>query len=428
LAKIRKSTFDRIDERLENYFRSDSAFYRFLHGLLFAGITADDSDDEKLQKALLSLLAFLGFIAGICLGLHDVIFAYPTMGIVTFSYSLVTLAGFIHLKITKKYRLFRFTQLAFILTMPFIAQLTHGGFVLSGSAIIWSFGAPICAVLFHGPGQAMKWFMAYAGLVSLAAVLDANAAKIEAARLIVFSPWFFVGHLLGISFILFLLVQFFIFRIRAEQKRSEELLLNILPEPIAVRLKRNSDLIADQFNEASILFADIVNFTELSGRLSPDCLVEMLNGIFSSFDELAVRHGLEKIKTIGDAYMAVEGLPEPEKHERGSILKLALDMQKALSLFNSKNQTSLSLRIGIHSGPVVAGVIGLKKFIYDLWGDAVNIASRMESTGIAGEIQVTEATWQCFKDIFIFEERGLIEVKGKGQMRTFLLKGERQPD
>ncbi len=425
MAKFRKSTFARIDERLGVYFSSDSFFYRFLHGLLFAGITADDSDDEKLQKALLSLLAFLGFIAGVCLGLHDVIFEYPTMGIVTFSYSLVTLAGFIHLKVTKQYRLFRFTQLAFILSMPFIAQLTHGGFVLSGSAIIWSLGAPICAVLFHGPRQSMKWFLAYAGLVSLAAVLDANASKIEAARLITFSPWFFVGHLLGISFILFLLVQFFIYRIRAEQKRSEELLLNILPEPIAIRLKRDSNLIADQFNEASILFADIVNFTELSGRLSPDKLVEMLNDIFSRFDELAVHHGLEKIKTIGDAYMAVEGLPEPEKHEKGAILKLAIDMQKAVLEFNRKRGTSLSLRIGIHSGPVVAGVIGLNKFIYDLWGDAVNIASRMESTGISGEIQVTEATCQYFKDYFVFEERGVIEVKGKGQMRTFLLRNEK---
>lgn len=422
------SDFAKVDKKLARFFHANSIFYRFIHGLMLAGIVAEDSDDEKLQKALLSLLAFLGFVAGICLGLHDVYNRYPTMGITTFSYSFVTLVGFIHLKKTKQYKLFRFTQLAFVLTMPFIAQVTHGGFLLSGSAIIWAMGAPICAVLFHGPRQSIKWFAAYALLVSLAAVLDKNAAQINAVKVLSGSPWFFVGHMLGISLILFLLVQFFTYRIRYEQKRSEQLLLNILPAPIAERLKQNQDLIADKFNEASILFADIVGFTELSSRLTPDAVVEMLNGIFSRFDELAEKHRLEKIKTIGDAYMVVEGLPEPARNEEGAILRMALDMRKAVEDFNRQNDATLSLRIGIHSGPVIAGVIGIRKFIYDLWGDAVNVASRMESTGIAGEIQVTETTYKRHKDQFNFSERGLIKVKGKGEMCTYLLKDSKIAD
>lgn len=425
MADIRLSGFSMIDKKLAGFLHSDSLLFKFFHGLMSAGMQPDDNEEERLQKALLSLLAFLGFIAGICLGAHDVYNRYPTMGITTFSYSLVTLIGFIHLKITRKYRLFRFTQLAFVLTMPFIAQMTHGGFHLSGSAIIWSMGAPICAVLFHGPRPAIKWFFAYAVLVLTCVLFDKQAAEAEAVKMLTGSAWFFAGHMLGISFILFLLVQFFTYRIRSEQKRSEALLLNILPAPIAERLKHDQELIADKFSEASILFADIVGFTEFSGRLSPDAVLEILNGVFSRFDELAERHGLEKIKTIGDAYMVVEGLPEPGKNKFGAILRMALDMQKAIEDLNRDAEVELSLRIGIHSGPVIAGVIGIKKFIYDLWGDAVNIASRMESTGIAGEIQVSEATYSKYSGCFNFVSRGLIPVKGKGEMHTYFLRGEK---
>ncbi|MFZ5950250.1 MAG: adenylate/guanylate cyclase domain-containing protein [Candidatus Rifleibacteriota bacterium] len=420
------STFGQVEDRFAGWFSSNSLIYRFLHGLMLAGILPEDSEEEKLQKALLSLLALAGFIAGICLGLHDVVFEYPTRGLTTFSYSLVTLLGFIHLKVTKQFKLFRFTQLAFILTMPFIAQITHGGFIISGSAIIWSLGSPICAVLFHGPRQSVRWFGAYAIMIVLAAMVDKNASQIEAVKRLTISPWFFVGHLLGISFILFLLVQFFTYRIKKEQSRSEELLLNILPAAIAKRLKQNQQqLIADKFSEAGILFADIVGFTEISGRLKPEEVVEMLNQVFSKFDGLACKYGLEKIKTIGDAYMVVEGLPNPDAENQGRILMLAIDMMDAVKAFNNDQHAGLSLRIGINNGPVVAGVIGTRKFIYDLWGDAVNVASRMESTGIAGEIQVTEKTFELFNRRFEFVERGLIPVKGKGEMKTFFLKGRK---
>ncbi|MEH1979224.1 MAG: adenylate/guanylate cyclase domain-containing protein [Nostoc sp.] len=206
------------------------------------------------------------------------------------------------------------------------------------------------------------------------------------------------------------------------QQKSERLLLNILPEMIAEQLKQQPTTIADSFLEVTVLFADIVGFTELSSRTSPAELVELLNTIFCLFDQLAERHGVEKIKTIGDAYMAVAGLPNQSNNHAPAIANMALDMQKAVATFNEENNQSFCIRIGISTGPVVAGVIGLKKFAYDLWGDTVNTASRMESHGIAGSIQVCEASYQLLKDKYLLEKRGLIQVKGKGEMMTYILK------
>ena len=216
-----------------------------------------------------------------------------------------------------------------------------------------------------------------------------------------------------------------------EKERSEQLLLNILPEAIANRLKLDPTSIADSFAEVSIIFADIVGFTDMSSRISPVDLVSVLNQIFSAFDRLADRHGLEKIKTIGDAYMVVGGLPTPRDDHAEAIADMALDMLKAINDFNlnasfPELSGNLSMRIGINTGAVVAGVIGLNKFIYDLWGDTVNIASRMESQGIAGCIQVTEATYLRLKQKYQFEERGAIAIKGRGEMLTFWLKGRKE--
>ena len=215
-----------------------------------------------------------------------------------------------------------------------------------------------------------------------------------------------------------------------EQKKSEHLLLNILPETVANRLKEQPTTIAEAFAEATVLFADIVGFTQLSTQVSPQELVALLNRIFSAFDELAEKHGLEKIKTIGDAYMVVGGLPSPRIDHAEAIIQMALDMQQAINQFNIETNYNCNIRIGINSGPVVAGVIGIKKFIYDLWGDTVNIASRMESHGIPGNIQISQSTYEQVKDIFQdkfkdeyeLKSRGLIEVKGKGEMQTYLVK------
>jgi class 3 adenylate cyclase len=215
--------------------------------------------------------------------------------------------------------------------------------------------------------------------------------------------------------------------LRYQREESEQLLLNILPKPIAERLKLNEVVIADSFPEATVMFADIVGFTQLSAQISAKQLVELLNQIFSLFDQLADKHGLEKIKTIGDAYMVVGGLPTPRPDHAVAIAEMALDMQAAVAQFNNELKIPcpepLRIRIGINSGPVVAGVIGLKKFIYDLWGDTVNTASRMESQGIPGCIQITTSTYQLLKndDKYDFAQRGPIEVKGKGLMTTYLM-------
>jgi adenylate cyclase len=213
--------------------------------------------------------------------------------------------------------------------------------------------------------------------------------------------------------------------LRAEQEKSEALLLNILPHPIAERLKAAAETIADHFAAATIVFADVVDFTLLAQRLPPAQVVGILDRVFSHFDVLVERHGLEKIKTIGDCYMAAAGVPNPcADHARRAAL-LALEMREVFATSAVACQPGLELRIGINSGPVVAGVIGRKRFLYDLWGDAVNTASRMESHGTPGEIQITRATYELVKDDFVCTPRGTILVKGKGEMETWYLVGRR---
>ncbi|MDP8966787.1 MAG: GAF domain-containing protein [Cyanobacteriota bacterium] len=216
--------------------------------------------------------------------------------------------------------------------------------------------------------------------------------------------------------------------LRYQQEQTDQLLLNILPQPIAERLKRYPSIIADTFDAVSVLFADIVGFTEFSARTSPAELVIVLNLIFSKFDQLAERHGLEKIKTIGDAYMVVAGLPTPRPDHAIAIADMALDMQAEMVKIGEQTGEAFKLRIGINSGPVTAGVIGIKKFFYDLWGDTVNVASRMESQGVDGAIQVTAATYELLGDKYLFEERGVICVKGKGDMSAYLLTGRQFDD
>jgi class 3 adenylate cyclase/CheY-like chemotaxis protein len=209
--------------------------------------------------------------------------------------------------------------------------------------------------------------------------------------------------------------------LRDQKEQAERLLLNILPVPIAQRLKENQKIIADSFTDVSVLFADLVNFTELSAQKESTELVSMLNQIFSAFDELTDQNDLEKIKTIGDAYMVVGGLPLYRADHAEAVAQMALDMQTAIGQFNQTMGETFHLRIGIHLGPVTAGVIGKKKFIYDLWGDTVNVASRMESSGVTNKIQVTEAVYQRLKQKFDFTERGSISIKGKGEMTTYFL-------
>ncbi len=222
----------------------------------------------------------------------------------------------------------------------------------------------------------------------------------------------------------------YLFRLvrRAEQAQqeafslSEALLHNVLPPAIASRLKQSSAVIADCFADASILFADIAEFTPLSQRLTPVELVQMLNDLFSRIDDLVSKHDLEKIKTIGDAYMVAAGIPNRRSDHADAIVAFAFELQETLSLFNRETGHDLRLRIGINSGPVTAGVIGRQRFLYDLWGDSVNTAARMESHGLADEIHITEETRRLLKGGYLFEERGMIPIKGKGEMKTCFIR------
>ena len=212
--------------------------------------------------------------------------------------------------------------------------------------------------------------------------------------------------------------------LKEQQQQTENLLLNILPESIATQLRQSGRTIARQFGDVTVLFADIVGFTEFSANLSPIEVVKILNQIFSGFDELTEKYKLEKIKTIGDSYMVVGGLPEPRPEHAMAIANMALDMQQTIIELNKKTGHDFKLRIGINSGAVVAGVIGQKKFIYDLWGDTVNIASRMESHGVPDKIQCSRATYErLYSTKFQWQERGPIPIKGKGEMQTYFLVG-----
>jgi class 3 adenylate cyclase len=215
--------------------------------------------------------------------------------------------------------------------------------------------------------------------------------------------------------------------IEQKNRENERLLLNILPPDIATRLKGGEHEIADSFADITVLFGDIVGFTALSSHTSAREIVDVLNGLFSLYDETAQELGIEKIKTIGDCYMAVCGLPRPASDHADRMARMALRMVEATQHYSEQVHIPLQLRIGINSGPVVAGVIGTTKFIYDLWGDTVNLASRMESTGAPGQIQVTRAVYERLKDKFEFESRGMVQVKGKGEIETWLLHGELHP-
>jgi len=263
------------------------------------------------------------------------------------------------------------------------------------------------------------WFFSHNGLIS------------EGSRFSYIVRYSVLG---GISFFVFV-ISFHAYRVvniseyhlKNEQEKADNLLLNILPKEIANILKNENRIIADHLKEASILFADVVNFTPMSASMTPIQLVQILNEVFTHFDALAEKYNLEKIKTIGDCYMVAAGVPTPRIDHAHALTSMALDMRDSIAIkeFNGKK---LSFRIGINSGPVVAGVIGRKKFIYDLWGDAVNTASRMESHGDSGIIQISERTYSLIKDSFICEPKGPIDVKGKGKMEVWHVKEKKQSD
>ena len=365
------------------------------------------------------------FLASIIWGTLYLALLGPTLtALITYGFTVVVGVALAAFFASKRFGLLLYPFFLMILWNPIAMQWSLGGFAASGVLMTWSVLAPICALMFQTVRQALWWFAAFLALLAVSLYFDdqvANWARPSDHRT---SMLFFGMNLIGPSVAIFLSMLYFVQAFRREHARSEGLLLNILPGPIAERLKQGQEVIADRFSEVTILFADIVDFTKLSARVTPEELVRMLNAVFSAFDRLSDRHGLEKIKTIGDAYMVVGGLPEPRPDHAEAVAEMALDMQSEMGRLGAELGKPIGLRIGIDTGPVVAGVIGTRKFAYDLWGDAVNTASRMESQGVANGIQLTEGAYRQLNDTYICEARGVVDVKGKGDLPTYLLKGK----
>ena len=391
-----------------------------------AATLPDDPPPIRLQK---TLLIFLN-AAGLFLVPWGAWYLFETgmkiPAAVALGYLLLSAVALVHLLLTKRPSVASYLQLVGLLLAPVLIQWNMGGFAASGAIVLWSLLAPLCAIVFAGTRLAVWWFGAFALLVLVASAQDISNGVTQQQVLL------YCENVLLVSTLAFISLRFFVVErdkaqaaLEREQARSESLLLNILPSPIAERLKAGSQTIADGYAEATILFADLVGFTRLSTTVSPEELVILLNRLFSRFDELSGRFGVEKIKTIGDAYMACAGVPVARPDHAEAVVDMAMAMRETLHEHNLEFGSNLQIRIGINTGPVVAGVIGLKKFIYDLWGDTVNLASRMESNGVPDRIQVSTATWERLRDRYDFEPRRVLDVKGIGLVEAYLLIDEK---
>ena len=385
------------------------------------GADPNDDDDIRLQKSLLVVCAFPFMLAGVAWGLLYIFSNEPLAGSIPLSYAFISLLSILYFGRTRQYRFFRFSQLTLILLLPFFLMVALGGFINSSAVILWSLICPLGALLFDEPRHAPRWFLAFAILVVLSGFLQpyARLANNLSLVLVIF---FFVINLVGVGSLVFIMVFYFVGQKNMFQQKSESLLLNILPKEIAAILKNESRTIADHYQEASVLFADMVGFTPLSAQLPPVEMVELLNEVFSFFDSLLDKYGVEKIRTIGDSYMVASGVPRGRPDHAQALARMALDMRDYISTHTFRNGQRVSFRIGINSGSMIAGVIGRRKFVYDVWGDAVNVASRMESHGLGGAVQITQSTYELIKDEFVCEPRGTVNVKGKGEMEVWLVK------
>jgi len=384
------------------------------------GSDPNDDDDIRLQKSLLVLCAIPFILAGAGWGVMYLLFHEPWAGAIPLSYSIVSLFSTIHFGWTRQYRLFRFGQLLLILLLPFFLMVALGGFINGSAVVLWSLICPMGAMLFDEPRRAPRWFLAFASLVVLSAFLQPYVRltnNLSSALVVLF----FAMNLIAVGTLVFMMVFYFVNQKNMFQQKSESLLLNILPKEIAAILKNQSRTIADHYEEASVLFADMVGFTPLSAQLPPVEMVELLNEVFSFFDSLLDKYGVEKIRTIGDSYMVASGVPRGRPDHAQALARMALDMRDYISTHTFRNGQRVSFRIGINSGSMIAGVIGRRKFVYDVWGDAVNIASRMESHGLGNAVQITQTTYELIKNEFVCEPRGTVIVKGKGEMEVWLV-------
>lgn len=387
-----------------------------------------DATDVALQTSLLIASTLMMGTLAIFWGALYFVQGEPLAAAIPWGYTAICCGSLLIFRVTRRYRLFRFSQLLFSLLLPFLLMLALGGFADGSAVILWSLSSPLGALLFAGPRQAVGWFLGFLGLIAISLLAEPFVATGnnlgDAAKLA-----FLVMNVLGVSLVVFVLTLYFVRQknrtldlLALEQRRAERLLLNVLPRDIAATLKQGEQTIAERHEAVTVMFADIVGFTQLSASLSAIELTALLNRLFSRFDEMVVARGLEKIRTIGDAYMVASGVPQPRPDHARAVADLALEMLTFTSA-DDHHGRAVALRIGIASGPVTAGVIGHLKFCYDVWGDTVNVASRMATQGQANRIQLTQGTRSLLAGTHRCVPRGMIEVKGKGAMETWFLEG-----
>jgi adenylate cyclase len=412
-------------------------FYKRFVALIYG---LQDPSEERLGKAILGLLVFTeSLICAIWIFvISDLGEGYAFMAFFPYAYLVISYSSLLLFYHFKRFEYFTFTQFVMLLVMPFFMQWIIGGFAASSGIAIWGLLAPMGALMILGARQSTPWFLFFFVLTTgswfMNDLFSSYALPIPKHTQSLFS----MINMAGLCIIPYFLMHYFVTQkerlmaeldqknsqLEIEQDRSDRLLLNVLPKSVADRLKQNQHRIADRFDAVTILFADLVDFTRMSAGMSPDDLINLLSQVFSRFDELTEKYGVEKIKTIGDAYMVVSGAPDAREDHAEAIANLAIEMQQVLAELSIATGKTLMMRIGINSGPVIAGVIGNTKFSYDMWGDTVNMASRMEQYGLSNVIQVTENTYQLLGDKFRFEKREPIMVKGKGEVQSYFLIGK----
>jgi guanylate cyclase len=381
--------------------------------LVRIGVDPTDSNEIALQKRLVVSLSLVIVPLAIVWSAIYLAVGVPLSAAIPGSYSIVTPVNTAIFALTRNLAWYRFSQLLMFLLLPWLLMLSLGGFKESSVVIIWAALCPLGAILLEDLRHTLFWILGFILLLIVSALLQPYLPFVDLPEQ--FVTWLFALNVGAVIAIGFAVLYYFVDQRNFFEERSEKLLLNILPKEISDALKIEQRTIASHYDAASILFADVVSFTPMAATMMPERLVDLLNEVFQCFDSLVEKYDLEKIKTIGDCYMVAAGVPRPRADHAKVIVLLALDMQAAVAgrEFGGRR---LAFRIGINSGPVVAGVIGRKKFSYDLWGATVNLASRMETYGQTGAIQVTRSTYDLIKDDFVVESKGTINVRGAGEV------------
>lgn len=392
-----------------------------------ADLAADPaaSENDRLASGLFLVVTGAATLAGALWGIGYALLGRPLSALIPGGFAVVGAGIIARVLQTRRLGRFRELLLALILLLPALLQASLGGYVRGSSVIVWAFSAPLSALILFGARAGWGWLAGFVALVAISALFDAALASSVPALPPTAQTALFAFNFAGMAATVTLVLAYFRIQRDEAQARSERLLLNVLPPEIAERLKRQEYPIADRLEDVSVLFADMVGFTERSAIESPEAVVAMLNEFLSAFDRLAERHHLRPIRTMGDSYLVVGGVPVPMPNHAEAIAEMAIDMQQEVERLNQQHGWAVSFRIGINTGPAMAAVVGHHRFTYDVWSDAVNIASRMESSGVPGRIQVTEATYRRLAAGYRFEPRGSIEIKGKGSMMTYFLVGRK---